>query len=184
MMVSRMGITKDLARFCVETNYNNLREEVIDKAKFFMLDFIGVAARGSIVESSRVMYELVCDLGEDPKGVVVIGTDMRADSQYAALANGTSSHAIEMDDVNNEASLHPGAVNFPVALAVGELTKADGKKVIEAVILGYEVTIRLGKAVGPSEHYERGFHPTATCGAFGAAVVAGKILAYATVAAI
>ena len=176
MMVSRMGITKDLAGFCVETDYNNLREEVIDKAKFFMLDFIGVAARGSIVESSRVMYELVRDLGEDPKGVVVIGTDMRADPQYAALANGTSSHAIEMDDVNNEASLHPGAVNFPVALAVGELTKADGKKVIEAVILGYEVTIRLGKAVGPSEHYERGFHPTATCGAFGAAVVAGKIL--------
>jgi 2-methylcitrate dehydratase PrpD len=51
-----------------------------------------------------------------------------------------------------------------------------GKKFIEAVVLGYEVMIRLGKALGPEKHYRRGFHPTATCGTFGSSVVASKIL--------
>jgi 2-methylcitrate dehydratase PrpD len=171
-----MGITRDLAEFCIHSNYKDLPGEVIDKAKYFMLDFIGVAARGSVVESSRVIYELIRSLGEDPKGSVIIGTGMRAAPQYAALANGASAHSIEMDDVNNAASLHPGVTNFPVAVGIGELAKTDGKKVIEAVILGYDVTIRLGKALGPSEHYGRGFHPTATCGAFGATIVAAKIM--------
>ena len=176
MMVSQMGITRDLAEFCIQSNYKDLPGEVIDRAKYFILDLIGVTSRGSIVESSRVMFELVRSLGEDPMGSVIIGTDMRAAPQYAALANGTSSHAIEMDDVNNEASLHPGVSNIPGIVAIGEFNRANGKKLIEGVILGYEVTIRLAKALKPALHYRRGFHPTATCGAFGSAVGVGKIL--------
>jgi 2-methylcitrate dehydratase PrpD len=92
------------------------------------------------------------------------------------MANGTSSHAIEMDDVNNEASLHPGVVVFPAALATSEMVGETGKKFIEAVVLGYEVMIRLGKALGPENSYKRGFHPTGTCGPFGSSVAASKIL--------
>jgi 2-methylcitrate dehydratase PrpD len=171
-----VGITKDLVKFCIESCYEDLPDTVVDKAKYFTLDFVGVASRGSITESSRVMYELVRELGKSHKGAAIIGTEMRAVAQYAALANGTSSHAIEMDDVNNEASLHPAVANLPVAWALAELNNTDGRKFIEAIVLGYEVTIRLGKALGPAEHYRRGFHPTATCGAFGATVVAGKVL--------
>ena len=171
-----MGITKDLAKFCIESCYDDLPDPVVDKAKYFTLDFVGVASRGSVTESSRVMYELVRELGKSHKGAAIIGTEMRAVAQYAALANGTSAHAIEMDDVNNEASLHPAVTNLPVAWALAELNDTDGRKFIEAIVLGYEVTIRLGKALGPAEHYRRGFHPTATCGAFGATVVAGKVL--------
>jgi 2-methylcitrate dehydratase PrpD len=110
------------------------------------------------------------------RGGVIIGTKERAPYVYSALANGTSSHAIEMDDVNNEASLHPGVVVFPAALATSEMVEATGKKFIEAVVLGYEVMIRLGKALGPENSYKRGFHPTGTCGPFGSSVAASKIL--------
>jgi 2-methylcitrate dehydratase PrpD len=110
------------------------------------------------------------------KNGVIIGTKERAPYLYAALANGTSSHAIEMDDVNNEASLHPGVVIFPSALATCEMVSATGKSFIEAVVLGYEVMIRLGKALGPENSYRRGFHPTATCGTFGSSVAASKIM--------
>jgi len=122
------------------------------------------------------MYRLITDVGLNPEGSVIIGTDMRTAPQYAALANGTSAHSLELDDVHKEASAHPGVAIFPAAFAAGELTECDGKRVIEGVIAGYEVMLRLGKALNPANHYARGFHPTGTCGAFGATAAVAKIL--------
>jgi len=171
-----MDITRKLIDFCHNINFRDLPPEVIDRAKYLALDFLGVASRGSLVESTKAMYGLIEDLGLDSKGGVIIGTGMRAPYEYAALANGTSAHSLELDDVHNEASLHPGVAVFPAAFAACEMAGADGKRLIEAVVAGYEVTVRLGKALTPSGHYGRGFHPTGTCGVFGAAVTASKIL--------
>ncbi len=167
-----MGITRDLAKYCSELKYRQLPEEVIDRVKYFFLDFIGVACRGSQEDSSQTMYRFVKEMESEKPGGVMIGTRERAPFVYAALANGTSSHAIEMDDVNNESSLHPGVVVFPSALATSEMGGTAGKRFIEAVVLGYEVMVRLGKALGPENSYGRGFHPTATCGTFGSSATA------------
>ena len=174
--MKKMGATEELVDFCSSLTYKDFPPEVIDKVKYHALDFMGVAARGSLVESSKVMFGLIKDMGSDPKGSVVIGTDMRALCQYAALANGTSSHSLDMDDVSNEASVHPAVVIFPAAFAAGELAGCDGKKFTEGVLLGYEVMVRLGIAQNPMSLYARGFYPTAICGIFGAAVAASKIL--------
>jgi 2-methylcitrate dehydratase PrpD len=171
-----MGITQELAKYCSGLKFNRLPDEVIDRVKYLFLDFIGVACRGSQEDSSRSMNRFVREMGEGSPGGVIIGTKERAPSVYAALANGTSSHAIEMDDVNNEASLHPGVVVFPSALATGEMTRATGRRFIEGVVAGYEVVIRLGKALGPENSYRQGFHPTATCGTLGSSVVASKVM--------
>jgi len=171
-----MGITQELAKYCSGLKFRQLPEEVIDRVKYFFLDFIGVACRGSREDSSQSMYRFVREMDRGAKNGVIIGTKERAPYLYAALANGTSSHAIEMDDVNNEASLHPGVVIFPSALATCEMVSGTGKSFIEAVVLGYEVMIRLGKALGPENSYRRGFHPTATCGTFGSSVAASKIM--------
>src|SRR4030043_2339475 len=120
------------------------------------------------------MYRFVREMGKG--NGVSIGTKDKAPHIYSALANGTAGHAIEMDDGNNESSLHPGVVVFPTALATSEMAGASGKDFIEAVVLGYEVMIRLGKAIGPENSYQRGFHPTGTCGTFGASVSASKLL--------
>jgi len=171
-----MGITQELAKYYSDLKFHQLQEEVVDRVKYFFLDFIGVACRGSQVDSSRSIYRFIREMKIGNRGGVIIGTKERAPYVYSALANGTSSHAIEMDDVNNEASLHPGVVVFPAALATSEMVEATGKKFIEAVVLGYEVMIRLGKALGPENSYKRGFHPTGTCGPFGSSVAASKIL--------
>jgi len=147
---------------------------VIDCAKYRFLDFISVACRGSIADPSQTIYRFVREM-EKGEGVIV-GTREKAPYLYSALANGTSSHAIEMDDVDNEASLHPGVVVFPSALATGEMVGASGKRFILAVVLGYEVMVRLGSALGPENSYKRGFHPTGTCGTFGSSVASSKIL--------
>lgn len=171
-----MGITQELARYCSEMKFHQLPEEVINRVKYMFLDFIGVACRGTQEDSSKSIYRFVKEMGHGHREGVIIGTKEKAPYIYAGLANGVSSHAIEMDDVNNEASLHPGVVIFPSALATAEMVSANGKNFIGAVVLGYEVMIRLGKALGPEKHYRRGFHPTATCGTFGSSVVASKIL--------
>jgi len=122
------------------------------------------------------MFRFIREMGHRRQGGVIIGTKERAFHLYSALANGTSAHAIEMDDVNNEASLHPGVVIFPAALATSEMVGGAGKKFIEAVVLGYEVMIRLGRALGAQNSYKRGFHPTGNCGSFGSSVVVSKII--------
>ena len=169
-----MGITQELAGYCSRMKFNDLSDEVIDCAKYRFLDFISVACRGSKEDPSQTIYRFVKEMGKG-EGVIV-GTREKAPYLYSALANGTSSHSIEMDDVDNEASLHPGVVIFPSALATSEMAGASGKSFILAVVLGYEVMVRLGSALGPENCYKRGFHPTGTCGTFGSSVAAAKIL--------
>src|SRR5262249_37717267 len=106
----------------------------------------------------------------------VLGTDVRLPAPQAALANGAAAHALEMDDTHRGGSIHLGASVFPAALAAAELVGASGDAVLRAAIAGYEVAARLAMAVRPAAHYRRGFHPTGTCGAFGAAAAAGLVL--------
>ena len=171
-----MSITRDLTNDCDGLKFRQLPEEVVDRVKYFFLDFIGVACRGAREDSSKRMYRFIKEMGQYRQGGVIIGTKDRALHFYSALANGTAGHAIEMDDVNNESSLHPGVVIFPTALATSEMAGSSGKALIEAVVSGYEVMIRLGKAIGPENSYQRGFHPTGTCGVFGASVTASKLM--------
>lgn len=171
-----MGITQELAKFCAGLRFEGLSQEMVDRTKYFAVDFTGVAARGSLEASTKAMYQFVKGMGPITKGGVIIGTKMRAPYHYAALANGTSSHSLEIDDVNNEASLHPAVAIFPAAFAACEMAGKNGRRFIEGVVLGYEVMIRLGKALGPKEHYSRGFHPTGTCGTFGATATVARIL--------
>lgn len=168
-------LTRDLAGFCAALRFQDLPPEVVNRAGYFAFDYVGVAARGSLEDSTKTMYRFLEDICPTSRGGVVVGTRLRLPPEYAAMANGTSSHSLEMDDVNNEASLHPAVAVYPAAFAAAEMASVDGRRFIEGVVLGYDVMIRLGKALGPREHYTRGFHPTGTCGTFGAAAAAAKI---------
>ena len=169
------GITQTLAKFASNVNYEDLPPDVVDWAKYFCLDFAGVTLNGSTTDSAKAVVRALDDVGRSGPSTIV-GTNKRALPEYAALANGTAFHSIEMDDVNNEASLHPGVVAFPTALAMADIAPVSGKDFISAVVAGYDVIIRLGRALKPKEHYGRGFHPTGTCGAFGGAAVAARLL--------
>lgn len=170
-----MNVTGRLVNFCHGITYESLPEEVRDRAKYFLLDFLGVALRASEAASSRVLYNFARKRA--PQGpCTVIGSALRTDAPHAALVNGGVGHAIEMDDVTTVSSLHPGVSVMPTALAAAEVSHGDPRRVISAIVAGYEVTNRVGNAVNCRSHYARGFHPTATCGTFGAAVVASKVL--------
>jgi 2-methylcitrate dehydratase PrpD len=171
-----MEVTKDLVQMCHDLDYDELPDAVVDRVKYLVLDFIGVAARGALSESSGPVQRFILNLDGDRKGAVVIGTHLKASPSYAALANGTAAHSLELDDVVNEASLHPAVAIMPAALAAAHIAGCTAKELITAIALGYEVMIKLGVALDPAAHYERGFHPTGTCGTMGAAITAAKIL--------
>ncbi len=171
-----MELTKEIIQRCHDLNYNDLSDDIIDRTRYLLLDYIGVAARGSLSDSSIPMLRLVQDLDKTAEGAVVIGANIRVSPPLAALANGTAAHSLQLDDVVNEASLHPAVGLLPGAMAAAKLAGCTGKEFLAAIVIGYEVTIKLGIALDPAAHYARGFHPTGTCGTMGAAVTAAKIL--------
>lgn len=168
-------LTRQLAAFCHKLSYEELSPEVIDRAKYFFLDYLGVAVRGSLTESSQPLYRLTAALGAAGTATV-LGRREKVAFPYAALVNGTSAHSLELDDTHQGGSIHLGVSVFSAALAMAEHLGTSGKAFITAAVAGFEATARLAMAVRPQEHYRRGFHPTATCGTFGAAVSAAKLL--------
>ena len=170
------AITRELVDFVWNLDTDRLPAEVIDRVRYLLLDFLGVALRGSQTDSARSVARMVEHSGSAGP-CTVLGTALKTAPGAAALANGTSGHSIELDDTHQAGSIHLGVVMYPVAIALSEyLPGVDFSRFAAAVVAGYETAARLGTAVQPKDHYELGFHPTATCGVFGAAVTASKLL--------
>ncbi|MEJ0071412.1 MAG: MmgE/PrpD family protein [Pseudomonadota bacterium] len=98
----------------------------------------------------------------------------RAPAPVAALINGTASHTVEFDDIFRDAIYHPGCPVIAAALALGQARQVDGDRFLRAVLVGYEVSTRIGAVMVPA-HYKY-WHSTGTVGCFGAAAAAAAIL--------
>jgi 2-methylcitrate dehydratase PrpD len=170
-----MDTTSELTGFVCKTQFRDLPEDVVKKAKKLILDTLGSIIYSSGLVWSKKVASLMQDLKSQGKATIIaFGT--KTSPPAAALANGTMGHGFELDDVHEGAMLHPGAVVIPAALSVGEQESVDGRKFLLAVAMGYEVMCRIGIGVGAKYHMVKGFHPTGTNGPFGAAAAAGKIM--------
>lgn len=166
--------TTAFSDFIVGTGYGNLPEPVIERAKLCILDFLGVALAGNQVGLTPLVKRVVCPAGGEEEATV-IGEDRGAPAFNAALLNGVSGHSLDMDDGHRFANAHPASAVIPAAFAVAEKENAAGKDLIESVVAGYEIFIRIAKAMNPA-HLRRGFHTTGTVGPFGAAAACSKLL--------
>jgi 2-methylcitrate dehydratase PrpD len=172
-----MTTTRILTRFVHELSFEKLPAEVRARVPSLVLDLAGIMVRARHeAESTPAMIAAARRLGLAHGSCTVIGDAAGYSPAGAAMVNGTLAHSLDFDDTHAPGSLHPSAPIVPAALAAAEMTGADGRSVIAAIVAGYEVQIRLSLALDPAAHYDRGFHPTATCGAFGAAAAAGRLL--------
>lgn len=169
-------LTATLADFCVSLDAGSLDPSVVTQTGRLLLDYLGVASRGALSPSTQALFRALKALGLVEGDEPLAATCWNAQPLASALIHGTSAHSLELDDLHNASSLHPGVVIFPAALAAAQLTQAAPLDFVGAAVVGYEVATRLGAAVNPATHYARGFHPTATCGQFGAAAAAGRLL--------
>jgi len=170
-----MGETRILAEYVNRTNFSDLPQEAIRKAKGVILDTLGCGIAGYTLAKHEFhwVYDLVMEMGGAPESTIFIaGT--KTSAPQAALVNGTLVHTIDFDDTHMGSISHLGAPVVSSTLAMGEKVGADGALLITALILAYEVAGRVGKAVMPS-HYKY-WHPTGMLGTIAAGVAASKIL--------
>lgn len=159
-------ITQDLAELLHRPISNADR----DRAALLLLDWTGCAVAGRQEPAGRKVAAAFVD---ETGNCTRIGAS-KASPQMAAFHNGCLGNVLEMDDVDKRAVLHAGPTVIPAALAMAEHIGASAKDFLDAIIIGYETTIRIGRAVGP-RHYAF-WHNTATCGVFGAAAAACHLL--------
>jgi 2-methylcitrate dehydratase PrpD len=171
-----MGVTAILSEFVAGIRLDAIPVAVVDRARFLVLDLVGniVRARHD-AESTASFLAATRAMGMAAGNAGVFGDAARYTPAGAAFLNGALAHSLDFDDTHAAGSLHPGAPVIPAALAAGDMTGASGADVLAAIIAGYEVTCRVALALPAGEHYDRGYHPTATCGAFGAAAAAARV---------
>ncbi|MGG1658087.1 MmgE/PrpD family protein [Brevibacillus sp. NRS-1366] len=167
-----MSVSKEFARYILNVHFENLPQEVIGAAKRCVLDWLGSAIAGANQSPIQIIRQVAEEMGGAAQATKVTGG--QSSVALAALVNGASSHIVELDDIHKASIIHAGTVVIPAALAMAEWKARSGKELIEAVVAGYEVCYRVGEAVSPSHYYH--WHNTATCGTFGAAAAAAKLL--------
>src|ERR1700676_5289700 len=139
-----------LAAFCARLRWAELGGDVQARTMELLLALIGFGLAGSRQPSSRPAADVAVNLGGGAGKATVFGGRTAA-AVWAALANGTAAHAVELDDVTTESSLHPGVAVIPAALALAEeLDASPPAALLEAIVCGYEVTMRVGNALNPA----------------------------------
>src|SRR5438105_3252474 len=167
------GATAAIVEFVGGLRYPTLSDEVRHYARRHLLDTVGVmiaGAGGEVASRAEAVLAAVRPAGRIP----VPGRTRRADLIDAAFLGGTAAHGIELDDGFRQGSVHPGCVVVPAVLSLGYDRRITGAALIEAIVAGYEAEIAIGRACHPDLR-QRGFHPAAACGVFGAVMAAGKL---------
>ncbi|MEX0804122.1 MAG: MmgE/PrpD family protein [Candidatus Binatia bacterium] len=162
-----------IGRFVRGLSLAAIPPSVVDKAKWVLLDTLGVALASSTMDFGGMVTRVAQALGGSPDSRL-IGSDSKVAAANAVLANGTLAHGLDYDDTLEGAIVHTGCCAAMTALAVGEEICAGGGSVLAAAIAGTEVMCKIG-LVAPGKFHARGFHPTALCSTFGAAAAAGKL---------
>lgn len=167
-------VAQKVARFICDLDYRQLPTQAIQRCKELVLDQLGCQLIGSTMPWNQPVY---CFVKENKKGgparIVLYGD--RAPLDDAVLVNGTFAQGCELDDYYDQGGGHPGAASVPVILALAQQNRVTGQELMTAMVAGYEIGWRVGRALLP-ELMRRGYHAQSVVGVFIAAAAAGKIL--------
>jgi len=168
--------TRELAQWVSRLKYSDLPPRTREVVRILLLDSAGCGIYGYATPWAKLLLQWA-KAGAPAKGEATVwgetAPSLRASD--AALVNGTSVHAFELDDYH-QAKLHPGAVVIPAAIAMAEKLGSNGEQLVTAIAAGYEVMIRSSLALNPSATRLRGWHLTGVCGPFGAAAACASLL--------
>jgi 2-methylcitrate dehydratase PrpD len=173
-MLHKPGITQNLARFVVEARWDDVPEPVRHEAKRALLNFFAVALAGCGTGPVELALRSLAEFS-DRRQATVIGRGERMDALSAAFLNAAGANVFDFCDTHLPTVIHPTAPVAPAVLAMAELRRVTGAELLLAFLLGVELQCRIGGAISPG-HYAKGWHITSSCGVFGAATAAGKLI--------
>jgi 2-methylcitrate dehydratase PrpD len=167
-----MHVVERFAQFAVAYRTQPMSPEVLHHAKRAVIDWYAALLPGAVLPPATLLEKA---FGEELRhGTARLALGQPATMRLAALINGTASHTAEVDDIFREAIYHPGAPVIAAALAVAQAKNVSGDALLRAVVVGYEVSTRIGAAMGRA-HYKY-WHNTGTIGCFGAAATVAELL--------
>jgi 2-methylcitrate dehydratase PrpD len=146
--------------------------DLVHHAKRAVVDLHAAMISGAVAPPATLLERALAE--ELDRGGARLALGRRATARAAALINGTAAHTTEVDDIFRDGIFHPGAPAIPAALALAQTRGASGAQLLRAVIVGYEISTRIGAAMGRA-HY-RHWHNTGTIGCFGACAAAADLL--------
>jgi 2-methylcitrate dehydratase PrpD len=156
----------------VNANSHDLQEKLNKHVRCHLLDYVGVTLAGATMQKSKNQKFL----DSMPKGdFCVIGSNRKTDLFSAAFTNGINAHYVELDDGHRQGMMHLEAPIFSALLSLFERERFSLYDFIKGVVIGYEVAVRLAKAIQPS-HKLKGYHTTGTCGTIGVAAAVATVL--------
>jgi 2-methylcitrate dehydratase PrpD len=166
--------SQTLSEFAAGLQYESIPPEVIERAKDCIIDTVGACTFGSQMPWTQIVIEHA-KRNSAPGECSVFGTPVKVRAPFACLVNGASAHAFELDALcEPSVGIHPGAALCVPGLAPSQGRKGNGKALLSAVVAGYEVLYRIGDAANQSIE-KVGFHSPGVIGAFGTAIVTGRL---------
>lgn len=169
------GLTRRYAQLVHDMKFEQLPAEVVHKAKLIIRDGLGnQMAASAISEPARHVVTMVREWGGKPEATVV-GYGFKAPAPLAAMCNAMLGHGVELDDAHGSGLIKGGSVMVPSLMALSEAHGKSGREMITALVSGYEVAVRIAKAINPG-HRQRGYHTTGTVSCIGAAAAGAKLL--------
>lgn len=169
---SDFALTRNAAEWLAGLTPDAISPRAREWARHALLDWIGV----TLAARDERLVAILCDeLASDTGPCTVVGQGKRASLLDAALINGSTSHALDYDDVGRAVHGHPSVPVFPALLALAEIMDVRGRALLDAFVAGVEVESAIGDMTVDS-HYAQGFHATGTLGAIGAAAAASRLL--------
>ncbi|MGE3306427.1 MAG: MmgE/PrpD family protein [Rhizobiaceae bacterium] len=167
-------LSRQLADFVVASRWNDVPAAIRGQAVRSLLNGFGTALGGAGDQAVLQLAQTLKPFAGAPTATV-IGHAGRTDMPTAAFLNAVALNVFDFDDTHAGTIIHPTAPVAPAVFALAEQLKISGAELLHAFVLGVEVECRIGNAVSP-RHYDRGWHITSTCGVFGAAAAASKLL--------
>lgn len=168
------SLTLELARFVANHPSAGWDEHVEHDAHRTFMNWLGCAIGASQHATLAAALATVLELCP-PRDSTVLGRPERVDAANAAFLNGISSHTFDFDDTHLRTIIHPAEPVVPAILALAEKLGSSGRNLIDALVLGVDISCRIGNMIYP-EHYDRGWHITGTTGTFGAAAGCARLL--------
>ncbi len=173
-MLPRQGVTPALARFVASTRWEDIPDNVRHDAKRALLNFFAVAIAGCRTVPIELALKSLSEFSGGRQATIV-GRSERIDALSAAFLNAAGANVFDYCDTHLPTVVHPTSPLASAVLAMAELRRVTGPELLLAFILGFEIECRVGGAVSPG-HYPKGWHITSTCGVFGAAAGAARLL--------
>jgi 2-methylcitrate dehydratase PrpD len=168
--------TRTLADFAVSLKREDIPDDVLLRAKYCLIDTVAACTYGARLPWSKTVAAYARDASPYGKSHILGSPGQAVGAAAAALANGTSAHAFELDTLRRPgAGVHPGATLAAPAIALAQEHGINGSDVLTALVAACEVMFRIGSSSRHSSE-KLGFHAPGLTGPFGSAVLSGRLL--------